>query len=69
MALAFPPLGLWPLAWVAPGVLYTLSNTRRSATLAAYLFGGALFLIGGQWVRVLAVPLWLLLPLFPFEVV
>ncbi|MBB6052907.1 apolipoprotein N-acyltransferase [Armatimonas rosea] len=65
LALAFPPLSLWPLAWVAPGLLYTLSSTRRSATLAGYLFGVALFLLGAEWVRVLAVPLWLLLPLFP----
>jgi apolipoprotein N-acyltransferase len=65
LALAFPPLSLWPLAWVAPGLLYALSNTRRSATLAGYLFGVALFLVGAQWVRVLAVPLWFLLPVFP----
>jgi apolipoprotein N-acyltransferase len=65
LALAFPPLSLWPLAWVAPGMLYALSHTRRSATLAGYLFGATLFLVGAQWVRVLAVPLWLLLPLFP----
>jgi apolipoprotein N-acyltransferase len=65
LALAFPPLGLWPLAWVAPGLFYTLLHSPRHTTGAGYFFGVGLFLLGGQWVRVLAVPLWLLLPLFP----
>ncbi|WP_309711443.1 apolipoprotein N-acyltransferase [Armatimonas sp.] len=67
LALAFPPAGLWPLAWVVPGLLYTLltESKPKFTSLSAYLFGVALYLIGAQWVRALAVPLWLLLPLFP----
>ena len=70
LALAFPPWSLWPLAWVVPGLLYALlaESQPKWATLAAYLFGVALYLLGAQWVRALAVPLWLLLPLFPSPV-
>lgn len=66
LALAFPPWNLWPLAWVAPGLLYVLLNAPpKRAALCGYLFGVALYLLGAQWARVLAVPLWLLLPVFP----
>ncbi len=70
LALAFPPVGLWPLAWVVPGLLYTLLAESKPtfAALCGYLFGVALYLLGAQWVRSLAVPLWLLLPLFPTPV-
>ena len=70
LALAFPPWSLWPLAWVVPGLLYVLlaESRPKPAAMGGYLFGVALYLLGAQWVRALAVPLWLLLPLFPSPV-
>jgi len=49
---AFPPLGLWPLAFVAPGLLAELALRApggRSAFGRLAVVGAVLFLVGAGW--------------------
>ena len=51
---AFSPLNIWPLAWIAPGMLMWLiahSKRARSGMLYAALHAAALYGIGVEWMR------------------
>lgn len=57
LAAAFPPVGAWWLAWLAPVPLY-LALTAARSLLPGFVFGLVLFAAGMHWMNALAMPLW-----------
>lgn len=66
LTLAFPPLGWWPLAWLALSPWYVALATprgMRASLLSGFSFGLALFLIGMVWMNEIGTLPWIVLSL------
>ena len=62
LSLAFPPAGLWPLAWVAlvPWVTVLRTGGRAASILGSWLAGIVFFGVLLSWMRLFGVSVWLL---------
>jgi apolipoprotein N-acyltransferase len=60
--LAFPPVGAWFLAWIAPALLFGLIRSQRprlSVYAGAWVGGAVYWLLSIQWVRLTDETAWL----------
>ncbi len=62
LALAFPPVGAWPLAWVAlaPWIASLRGNSRISAFLLSWLAGAVFFGLLLFWLHPFGLSVWLI---------
>lgn len=62
LSLAFPPLGIWPLAWIAlvPWLAALRAGTRFGAFLGSWLAGSVFFGALLLWLQLFGVSVWLL---------